>query len=60
LLTPKESGILQTATQIPAKIPSEKQCLILLDVLEKAHSEGILVEFNEEDAKASAALASEH
>jgi hypothetical protein len=42
VLTPKESGICQIATQIPLKIPSEKQCLVLLDVIEKARAEGII------------------
>lgn len=42
LLTPKEVGILRVAQQIPAKIPTERQCSILLDVLDKAVSEGII------------------
>lgn len=44
LLTPKEVGILMVAMQIPAKIPTEKQCAILLEVLEKGRAEGIVVE----------------
>lgn len=43
LMTPKEAGILSIATQIPNKIPSEKQCLVLLEILERARSEGIEV-----------------
>jgi hypothetical protein len=44
LLTPKEAGVLRIAMQIPAKLPTEKQCAILLDVLGRARAEGILVE----------------
>lgn len=41
LFSPMETGILQVASQIPAKIPSEKQSIILIDVLAKATLEGI-------------------
>jgi hypothetical protein len=41
LLTPKEIGIMNVAAQLPNKIPSEKQCLILVDILEKSRAEGI-------------------
>lgn len=41
-LTPKEVGILRIAQQIPAKIPTEKQSLVLVDVLQKAEEEGIV------------------
>lgn len=43
LFTPKELGILGIAAQIPAQIPSEKQCLILLDLLERCKVEGIVL-----------------
>ena len=43
LLTPKETDILHVAAQIPKKIPSEKQSMILIDLLEKAEQEGIIV-----------------
>jgi len=43
LLTPKESGILRIAAQIPGKVPSEKQCMVLVDLLTRAEQEGILV-----------------
>lgn len=43
LFTPKEMGILSTATKIPSVIPSEKQSIILLDLLAKAELEGITV-----------------
>ena len=39
-LSTKEDGILKTCAMIPARIPSEKQCIAALDILEKAHSEG--------------------
>ncbi len=41
IFTPKEMGILSTATKIPTVIPSEKQSMILVDVLGKAELEGI-------------------
>ncbi len=41
LLTPKEIGILNIAVQMPTKIPTEKQCAVLLDTMEKARAEGI-------------------
>jgi hypothetical protein len=41
LLTPKEIGILNIAMQMPMKIPTEKQCVVLLDTIEKAREEGI-------------------
>lgn len=42
LLTPKEMGILQIAAQMPAKIPTERQSAILLDVLGRFRQEGIV------------------
>lgn len=41
VLSPKELGILELACQIPTKIPSEKQSLILMEIIEKAKEEGI-------------------
>ena len=41
LFSPKEIGILQIAARMPMKIPSEKQSVILLDVLEKAKMEAV-------------------
>lgn len=41
LLTPKEQNILNIAVQMPSKIPTEKQCAILLEMIEKARAEGI-------------------
>ncbi len=41
MLSAKEIGILKVAEQIPNKIPSDKQCLVLVDVLQKAKLEGI-------------------
>ncbi|RFC35041.1 MAG: hypothetical protein DID92_2727744474 [Candidatus Nitrotoga sp. SPKER] len=41
LFSPMETSILQIASQIPVKIPSEKQSVILIDVLAKASLEGI-------------------
>jgi hypothetical protein len=44
LLTPKEDGVLKVAAQIPSKLPTEKQCLVLLDILNKGRTEGVVVE----------------
>ncbi|MHB1656435.1 MAG: AIPR family protein [Burkholderiales bacterium] len=41
IFSPMETGILQIASQIPSKIPSEKQSIILIDILAKATLEGI-------------------
>jgi len=43
ILTPKEKDILKLAAQIPNKLPSEKQSVILLETLNKAALEGIVV-----------------
>lgn len=43
LLTPKEQGILNIAIQMPSKIPTEKQCAVLLETIEKARAEGISI-----------------
>jgi hypothetical protein len=43
-LTPKEVGIIQIARQIPAKIPTERQCTVLAAVLEKLTREGLLLD----------------
>ena len=42
LCTPKEIEILKIAAQIPKKFPNEKQCAVLIALLEKARLEGIL------------------
>jgi hypothetical protein len=44
LLTPKEIGVLKVAMQIPAKLPTEKQCVVLLDILDRGRMEGVAVE----------------
>lgn len=43
LLTPKEDGVLRIAMQIPSKLPTEKQSMVLLDVLDKGRMEGVVV-----------------
>ena len=43
LLTPKEQGILSIAVQMPSKIPTEKQCAVLLETIEKGRAEGISI-----------------
>ena len=42
-LSQKEIGVVKVATQIPNKIPTEKQCLILVEILKKAKREGFSV-----------------
>ncbi|WP_312813780.1 AIPR family protein [Sedimentibacter sp.] len=45
LLNPKEMGIVQAAVEIDkGKIPSEKQCFVLMEILEKAKDEGFIVQ----------------
>lgn len=41
ILTPKEVGVINIAVQLPHKIPTEKQCRVLLEILEKSRAEGI-------------------
>jgi hypothetical protein len=41
LFSAKEISILNIAKDIPAKIPTEKQSFVLLEILEKAKSEGM-------------------
>jgi len=43
IISPMERDILKVAAQIPKKIPSEKQSVILLETLSKAKLEGIVV-----------------
>ena len=40
ILTPMESGILQVASEIPNRLPSEKESLKAIEVLRKMHSDG--------------------
>lgn len=41
LATPKEIGILNIAAQLPGKIPTERQCMVLIEILEKGRHEGL-------------------
>ena len=43
LFSPKEAGVVEVACQIPSKIPSEKQSLILLEVIQKVTEEGMAI-----------------
>ncbi len=43
-LSPKEANLLRIAQQIPMKIPSEKQCKLLVAILEKAQKEGVALQ----------------
>ena len=44
MLTPKEMGVLKIAMQMPSKIPTDRQCAVLLETLDKARDEGLLIE----------------
>jgi hypothetical protein len=44
LLTPKEIGVLKIAMQMPMKIPTDKQCAVLLDTIGKARAEGLTID----------------
>lgn len=44
LLTPKEVGVLKIAMQMPMKIPTDKQCAVLLDTIGKARAEGLTID----------------
>ncbi len=44
LLSPKEAGILRTCGMLPTKIPSEKQAIIAIGLLEMARAEGFVEE----------------
>lgn len=40
LLSPKERGVLQVATRVPEQMPTDKQSLLLLEILRRLQSEG--------------------
>jgi len=44
LLTGKEDGCLKIACGMPRSLPSEKQCQVLLEVIDKAKLEGITID----------------
>lgn len=44
VLTAKESGVLRVAMQMPERLPTDKQSVVLLDALEKARHEGLVVD----------------
>jgi hypothetical protein len=48
LVTPKEAGVLETCSRIPDRLPSEKQCVIAVEVIERLEADGF-------EARASAA-----
>jgi hypothetical protein len=43
MLSPNEVGILKIAMQIPIKIPTERQCAILLELADRGRAEGVVV-----------------
>lgn len=43
LLTPKEESIVKIASMIPAKVPTEKQSIALLEIVEKLKAEGVML-----------------
>ncbi|MBD3666189.1 AIPR family protein [Sulfitobacter aestuariivivens] len=44
MFSPREDGVLRTCGLLPAKLPSEKQAIIALELLEKAREEGYVDE----------------
>lgn len=40
LITPKEAGILETCSKIPSRLPSERQCITAMKILEKLNADG--------------------
>jgi AIPR protein. len=44
LLSPTESGILSVAASVPSRIPSDKQCLIAMEVWQRLRREGCRLE----------------
>ena len=42
LLSPKEVGVLKIAMQIPTKLPTENQCVVLLNILGRGRAEGFV------------------
>lgn len=43
-ITPKEESVLKIAMQMPVKLPTDKQSLVLLEVLDKGRLEGLAVD----------------
>lgn len=44
LLSPKQAGIITTCTKIPEQLPSEKQCVIAIEALQKLEENGFNAE----------------
>ena len=44
ILSHKEVGLLNAAARLPAKIPSEKQCIAIIGILEKAEQNGLAID----------------
>lgn len=40
LLSPTEDGVLAVASRVPDKVPTEKQCEVILEALRKLHKQG--------------------
>ncbi len=43
LLSPKDIAVLNIATQMPKKIPTEKQCVALIEIASRAQAEGVMI-----------------
>lgn len=50
LLSPRETGILETCAAMPHKLPTEKQCDLAIGALKKLHSEGFAAGQSEADS----------
>ncbi len=44
VLTEKDRGLLETASRIPVKLPSEKQCPLIIQIEERALQEGFYID----------------
>ena len=43
VISEKELSILRIAESMPAKLPTEKQCEVLLDTLKRLHAQGCII-----------------
>jgi len=47
LLSPKEDGVLKVASNVPSKVPTEKQSIVILQTLKRLQDEGCQLNLNE-------------
>ena len=49
-MTPKEAGVIQVCADMPSKLPTERQCIIAMEVLQRFLAEGLPIEDETEPA----------